>query len=142
MKYGYICSRTKEAAVHYQRFLKEQGAEAITVDIDGNMTINNSKRESLPGLLESLKPGDSLFVMRLEQLSRNLDELKEILETLCRKEILLYTEGIHIDFNDDLIRKDLKAYFRDTRGEREAMQAEFKAFQAKKENLKKKMAGE
>lgn len=142
MKYGYICSRTKEAAVHYQRFLKEQGAEQITVDIDGDMTINNSKRESLPGLLESLKTGDSLFVMNLGHLSMNLDEAKEILETLYRKGIMLFVRGIHVNFDDDSIRKDLKDYFQDVREHRENMKAALKFFQAKKEELKKQKAGE
>lgn len=141
MKYGYICSRTKEAAVHYQRFLKEQGAEEITVDVE-NYTIDNSRNESLPGLLESMQPGDSLFVLRLEHLARNLDKLKEILETLHQKGIILFVNGVPVDFDNDLFRKDLEDYFIDTRQIRDEMKAEFEAFQAKKEDLKKKKAGE
>lgn len=133
MKMGYINARTPETS-YFSQYLMKQGAEEVTVD--------NGKNEMLPGLLNRMKPGDSLHVIALYHLSRNLDKLKEILETLHEQKILLFMNGQYIDFDDAFVRKDLEGYFYEARQAREVIKANLDAAKAIRERRKKEKAGE
>lgn len=133
MKKGYVCVRTPETS-YFCQYLMKQGAEEVIVD--------HGENELLPGLLGSMKPGDSLHVIALHHLSRNLAKLKEILETIHQKKIPLFVNGQFIDFEDELVRKDLKGYFFECRQALKEIKYNLDKAKAIRERRKKEKAGE
>ncbi|MBQ9943798.1 MAG: hypothetical protein IJO67_05505 [Clostridia bacterium] len=133
MKKGYVCVRTPETS-YFCQYLTKQGAEEVIVD--------QGENELLPGLLDSMKPGDSLHVIALHHLSKNLTKLKEILETIHQKQIPLFVGGQYIDFENVYDRMELEKYFIVCRQAREEIKANLDAAKAIRERMKKDRAGE
>jgi len=102
MKVGYVHKRTA-ATSYYCNYLMKQGVEEVIVD--------NGNHELLSDLLNRMQPGDSFYVLGFDHISRNLNKLKEILETLYQKGILLFMNGYYVDFDDALIKMELEYYF-------------------------------
>jgi len=133
MKVGYAYTRTAETS-YFCNYLMKQGAEEVIVD--------NGNHELLPDLLNRLQPGDSIYVIVLDHLSRNLDKLKEILETLHRKKILLFVNGQYIDFDNAFAQMELEKYFLDNRQAQMEIKANLDGVKALRERMKKEKAGE
>lgn len=141
MKVGYVCTRTKVEDVYtrtkvtpyFCNYLMKQGAEEVIVD--------NGNHELLSGLLSRLQPGDSFYVLGFDHLSINLNKLKEILETLHQKGILLFLNGSYIDFDDPHMQRELKYYFQDAREHAKNMLACLEDMKALREQRKKEKAG-
>lgn len=106
MKIGYTYKRTAET-VYFCNYLMKQGVDEVVVD--------NGNYDLLHGLLNRLQHGDSIYVIALDHLSHNLDELKEILVTLYQKGTLLFVNGQYIDFDSAFAQMKLEKYFFDNR---------------------------
>ena len=98
MKVGYL--KKTDAAEVMREYLKKQGAETVIID--------NEQREALPELLQSLNPGDALYLFSLWHLSMNTTKVMDILEGLHRKDIMLYVNGEHCDLNDEQTNLELR----------------------------------
>lgn len=133
MKVGYVHKRTA-ATSYYCNYLMKQGVEEVIVD--------NGNHELLSDLLNRMQPGDSFHVLGYDHISRNLNKLKEILETLYQNGILLFMNGYYIDFDDPLMQLELENYFQRTRQNAKDMLAMLEDMKALREQRKKKKAGE
>lgn len=137
MKKGYVCVRTPKTS-YFCQYLMKQGAEEVIVDQGNN--------ELLPGLLDSMKPGDSLHVIALHHLSKNLNKLKETLETIHQKQIPLFVNDQYIDFENAFDRLELQKYFimsREARADiKKALDAAKSIREQRKKEKDKEKAGE
>ncbi len=96
MKIGYIKkgeSVSRDTAVYMQEYLKYQGAETVIID--------NKQREALPELLQSLNPGDTLYLFNMWHLSMNTTRLMDILERLRQKDVMLFIGQECCDLKDE-----------------------------------------
>lgn len=128
MKTGYVCVRTPETS-YFCQYLMKQGAEEVIVD--------QGENELLPGLLDSMKPGDSLHVIALHHLSKNLNKLKKILETIHQKQIPLFVNDQYIDFENAFVRVELQKYFVRSRGAMADIKLALDKVKAVREQMKK-----
>lgn len=133
MKVGYAYTRTAETS-YFCNYLMKQGAEEVIVD--------NGNHELLPDLLNRLQPGDSIHVIVLDHLSRNLDKLKEILETIHRKKISLFVNGQYIDFYNAFSQMELEKCFLDNRQAQKEIKTNIDGAKALRKRMKKEKAGE
>lgn len=103
MKFGYINKKqsvSKDTAVYMQEYLKYQGAETVIID--------DEQHEALPELLQSLNPGDTLYLFNLWHLSMNTTRLADILEELRQKDVILFIGKEHCDLKDEQTNFELR----------------------------------
>lgn len=103
MKIGYIKkaqSISKDTAIYMQEYLKCQGAETVIID--------NEQHEALPELLQSLNPGDALYLFNLWHLSMNTNRLADILEGLRKKDVMLFIGKERCDLKDEQTNFELR----------------------------------
>ena len=83
-----------------QEYLKYQGAETVIID--------DEQHEALPELLQSLNPGDTLYLFNLWHLSMNTTRLADILEELRQKDVILFIGKEHCDLKDEQTNFELR----------------------------------
>ena len=73
------------------RFAEKNGMSIdkwYTETVSGSIS---SKERKLSGLLDKMRPGDSLIVTEISRLSRTLLEIMTILNSCIKKEVILYS---------------------------------------------------
>jgi len=87
MKYGYIRDALSngESIEKQKDALTELGVENFIIESSGGMELTQ--------LLEDLRSGDSLYVVTLDRLTRNMNRAIEIQEMLEKKGVVLYVDG-------------------------------------------------
>jgi DNA invertase Pin-like site-specific DNA recombinase len=84
---GYARVSTDDQDLASQRTrLESAGAFRVFVDVISGKTFD---RPGLADLLDHIRPGDTITVVRLDRLGRSLRELLEVVETLKKRGIAL-----------------------------------------------------
>ena len=84
------------------RFAEKNGMSIdkwYTETVSGSIS---SKERKLSGLLDKMRPGDSLIVTEISRLSRTLLEIMTILNSCIKKEVILYSTKEGYVFQNDL----------------------------------------
>ena len=86
MRYGYIRSATHDQdSINKQlEILKSYNLDEIVIELTG---------DDLKTLLQSLQPGDELHVVKLDRVTRSVNELISIIDMLESNNITLYQNG-------------------------------------------------
>lgn len=101
-----------------KQFLENQREEIIRFAERNGMSIDkwytetvsgsvSSKERKLSGVLDSMRPGDSLIVTEISRLSRTLLEIMTILNSCIKKEVILYSTKEGYVFQNDINSKVL-----------------------------------
>lgn len=89
VKVGYARVSTSEQSTRLQRHaLKQAGCETIFVDEDASG--KNRNRPALKQALQSMEPGQTLMVWKLDRLARSLQDLLDISQELK-------ANGVHLE---------------------------------------------
>ena len=92
---GYARVSTDDQDLAGQRKrLTSAGAFRVFEDVISGKTFD---RPGLTGLLDHIRPGDTIAVVRLDRLGRSLRELLEVVETLKKRGIALLSLEEKID---------------------------------------------
>ena len=91
MKIGYLVAPNSTAATVLRKRLMNHGAEKVIVDIGTN--------EQAAACLAGLASGDSLYVWNIFHLSKNSQELKDILQRLMNDNIMFFINGDRVNFS-------------------------------------------
>lgn len=89
------------------RFAEKNGMSIdkwYTETVSGSIS---SKERKLSGLLDKMRPGDSLIVTEISRLSRTLLEIMTILNSCIKKEVILYSTKEGYVFQNDINSKVL-----------------------------------
>lgn len=89
------------------RFAEKNG---LSIDRWYTETVSGSvcnKNRKLSGLLDRLRPGDSLIVTEISRLSRTLLEIMTILNSCIKKDVILYSTKEGYIFQNDINSKVL-----------------------------------
>ena len=89
------------------RFAEKNG---LNIDLWYMETVSgkvSTKERKLSGLLEKMKPGDSLIVTEISRLSRTLLEIMTILNSCIKKKVVLYSTKEGYVFQNDINSKVL-----------------------------------
>lgn len=101
-----------------KQFLENQQEEIIRFAEKNGLNIDrwymetvsgkvSTKERKLSGLLEKMKPGDSLIVTEISRLSRTLLEIMTILNSCIKKKVVLYSTKEGYVFQNDINSKVL-----------------------------------
>ena len=101
-----------------KQFLENQREEIIRFAERNGMSIDrwytetvsgsvSSKERKLSGVLDKMRPGDSLIVTEISRLSRTLLEIMTILNSCIKKEVILYSTKEGYVFQNDINSKVL-----------------------------------
>ena len=101
-----------------KQFLETQREEIIRFAERNGMSIDrwytetvsgsvSSKERKLSGVLDKMRPGDSLIVTEISRLSRTLLEIMTILNSCIKKEVILYSTKEGYVFQNDINSKVL-----------------------------------
>src|SRR5688500_3518353 len=93
MKFGYArVSRTEQNLDLQTDALSKAGAEKIFVD---KISGAKAERPGLSQLLESVRPGDTIIIWKLDRLARSLEHLDDLRKTFEARQIdfVSLTEG-------------------------------------------------
>ena len=91
--YARVSTDDQDLAGQRQR-LEAAGAFRVFEDVISGKTF---ERPGLTGLLDHIRPGDTLAVVRLDRLGRSLRELLDVVETLKKRGIALLSLEEKID---------------------------------------------
>ena len=91
MKIGYLVAPNSTAAAVLRKRLMNHGAEEVIVDIGTN--------ERAEACLDGLASGDSLYVWNIFHLSKNSQELRDILQRLIDNNITFFVNGDRVNFS-------------------------------------------
>lgn len=89
------------------RFAEKNGLiidKWYTETVSGSVS---SKQRKLSGVLDRMRPGDSLIVTEISRLSRTLLEIMTILNSCIKKEVILYSTKEGYVFQNDINSKVL-----------------------------------
>ena len=101
-----------------KQFLENQREEIIRFAEKNGLSIDrwymetvsgkvSSKERKLAGLLDRMKPGDSLIITEISRLSRTLLEIMTILNSCIKRGVVLYSTKEGYVFQNDINSKDL-----------------------------------
>jgi DNA invertase Pin-like site-specific DNA recombinase len=98
---GYIIESAASENIHRQ--MLEAGLDEIYVE---NTPVGGVRRPLLKAALKNLKKGDSLHMHSIDQLARDLSDLRHIIEVLNERgvSIRFYKEGLTFDGTDDPVQ--------------------------------------
>ena len=101
-----------------KQFLENQREEIVRFEERNGMSIDkwytetvsgsvSSKERKLSGVLDKMRPGDSLIVTEISRLSRTLLEIMTILNSCIKKGVILYSTKEGYVFQNDINSKVL-----------------------------------
>lgn len=101
-----------------KQFLENQREEIVRFAERNGMSVDkwytetvsgsvSSKERKLSGVLDKMRPGDSLIVTEISRLSRTLLEIMTILNSCIKKEVILYSTKEGYVFQNDINSKVL-----------------------------------
>ncbi len=95
-KFGYARVSTKDQNVENQiSELEKKGCDKIFFE---KISGKNIDRPALKNLIEILRPGDTVIVMKIDRLARSLKDLIFLLDEFSQKEIVLQIDSMIFDF--------------------------------------------
>lgn len=91
MKYGYVRDslNQKEYIEKQTKILKQKGADKIIIE-KSNLHVFKKYRPKLKRLLKKVRPGDSIYVVSANRITRSEQEFSKIVSELKNKKVDLY----------------------------------------------------
>lgn len=91
MKYGYVRDslNKKEYIEKQAKILKQKGADEIIIE-KSNLHFFKKYRPKLKRLLKKVQPGDSIYVVSANRITRSEQEFSKIVNELKSKNVDLY----------------------------------------------------
>ena len=91
MKYGYVRDslNKKEYIEKQAKILKQKGADKIIIE-KSNLHVLKKYRPKLKRLLKKVQPGDSIYVVSTNRITRSEQEFSKIVSELKSKNVNLF----------------------------------------------------